>query len=327
MPRQARLDAPGTLHHVIVRGIEKGRIVDDQKDRENFASRMGEIASDTKTAIYGWSLMINHAHILLRSGPLGLSKFMRRLLTGYAVSYNRRHSRIGHVFQNRYKSIVCDEDSYFSELLRYIHLNPLRARLVKNISELNGYPWSGHAVLMGKIKHEWQDRDYVLSWFGKKEGEAKRVYCKYVEEGIRLGKRPDLIGGGLVRSLGGWSAVMSVRSHKQQVLTDERILGAGDFVERILKEADERFKYQLTAKEQRLKMKEMIEETCTKERINARELCMGSRRGSIPRVRGYLACRLINELGVPLAEIARQLGVSTSAIARVLQRRKKSKST
>ena len=83
MPRQARLDAPGTLHHVIVRGIEKRRIVDDRKDRENFVKRMGEIASDISTTIYAWALMRNHAHILLRSGNKGLSGFMRRLLSGY----------------------------------------------------------------------------------------------------------------------------------------------------------------------------------------------------------------------------------------------------
>ncbi|MBW2221415.1 MAG: transposase [Deltaproteobacteria bacterium] len=321
MVRQARLDAPGTLHHVIIRGIEKGRIVDDQKDRENFVSRMGEVASDTKTAIYGWSLMTNHAHILLRSGPFGLSKYMRRLLTGYAITYNHRHSRYGHLFQNRYKSIVCDEDSYFRELLRYIHLNPLRAKLVKGMSELNKYPWCGHVVLMDKIKYEWQDRDYVLSWFGKKDGEAKKAYCKYIEEGISLGKRPDLVGGGLVRSLGGWSEVMSLRSHKQQVLTDERVLGAGDFVENILKEADERLNYQLTAKKRRQKMQEMIEKICEEKGINIKELHMGSRRGSIPQVRADIAYQLINELGIPLAEIARQLGVSTSAITKSLQRR------
>jgi REP element-mobilizing transposase RayT len=321
MVRQARLDAPGTLHHVIIRGIEKGRIVDDQKDRENFVSRMGEVASDTKTAIYGWSLMTNHAHILLRSGPFGLSKYMRRLLTGYAISYNHRHSRYGHLFQNRYKSIVCDEDSYFRELLRYIHLNPLRAKLVKGMSELNKYPWCGHVVLMDKIKYEWQDRDYVLSWFGKKDGEAKKAYCKYIEEGISLGRRPDLVGGGLVRSLGGWSEVMSLRSHKQQVLTDERVLGAGDFVENILKEADERLNYQLTAKKRRQKMQEIIEKICEEKGINIKELHMGSRRGSIPQVRADIAYQLINELGIPLAEIARQLGVSTSAITKSLQRR------
>lgn len=87
MPRQARLDAPGTLHHVIVRGIEKRRIVDDQKDRENFVSRLGEMASATGTTIYAWALMTNHAHILAHSGQSGLPTFMRRLLTGYAMEY------------------------------------------------------------------------------------------------------------------------------------------------------------------------------------------------------------------------------------------------
>jgi REP element-mobilizing transposase RayT len=126
MPRQARLDAPGTLHHVIIRGIEKRPIVDDAVDREGFVSRMGKLAAETQTAIYAWALLENHAHILLRSSPYGLSRYMRRLLTGHAVVYNQRHNRHGHLFQNRYKSIVCDEEAYFLELVRYIHLNPLR---------------------------------------------------------------------------------------------------------------------------------------------------------------------------------------------------------
>jgi putative transposase len=126
VPRQARLDAPGTLHHVLVRGIEKRRMVDEGKDRESFVGRMGQVAAETETHIYAWALMSNHAHIVLRSGPYGLSKFMQRLLIGYAVTYNRRHGRHGHLFQNRYKSIVCDEDAYFRELVRYIHLHPVK---------------------------------------------------------------------------------------------------------------------------------------------------------------------------------------------------------
>jgi REP element-mobilizing transposase RayT len=315
MPRQARLDAPGTLHHVIIRGMEKGRIVDGQKDREMFISRLGEIALATKTAIYAWSLMINHAHLLVRSGPQGLSQFMRRLLTGYAINYNKRHSRIGHLFHNRYKSI-------FLVLIRYIHLNPVRVRQVKDVSELNRFPWSGHAVLMGNVKHTWQDRDYVLSWFGKKEKDAKKAYEKFVREEMAKEKRPELVGGGLVRSLGGWSEVVSLRSRKQHMLTDERILGAGDFVEKILKEADKRFKTQLAVKKQRVKMNAMIKEVCLKEKINIWELRMGSLRRSVSRVRAKLACQLIDDLGIPLAEIARELGVSTSAVAKIVQRRK-----
>ena len=106
MPRQARLDAPGTLHHVIIRGIEQRKIVNDDQDRQDFIFRMGTIALETETLIYAWALMTNHAHILLRSSPSGLPRYMRRLLSGYAISYNRRHRRHGYLFQNRYKSIV-----------------------------------------------------------------------------------------------------------------------------------------------------------------------------------------------------------------------------
>src|SRR3989338_7612133 len=127
MPRQARLDAPGTLHHVIIRGIEKKPIVKDDADRKAFIDRMGQLAFESQTAIHAWALMTNHAHILLQSGPKGLPSLMRRLLTGYAITFNKRHRRHGHLFQNRYKSIICDKDSYFTGLVRYIHLNPLRA--------------------------------------------------------------------------------------------------------------------------------------------------------------------------------------------------------
>ncbi|MFC1869319.1 transposase [Thermodesulfobacteriota bacterium] len=99
MPRRARLDAPGTLHHVMVRGIERSKIVDDDADRENLVSRLGTLAADTQTTIYAWALMSNHAHILLRSSTVGLSNFMRRFLTGYAISYNRRHRRWGISFR------------------------------------------------------------------------------------------------------------------------------------------------------------------------------------------------------------------------------------
>ena len=180
MPRRARLDAPGTLHHVIIRGIERRRIVDDVADRKSLVERLGELAKGTKTRIYAWALMTNHAHVLLRSSEIGLSAFMRRLLTGYAIYYNRRHRRWGHLFQNRYKSIICDEDPYFKELVRYIHLNPVRGNLVKSLSKLDCYRWSGHGAIMGKVKYDWQDRDYVLGWFGHKQGAARKAYRNFV---------------------------------------------------------------------------------------------------------------------------------------------------
>jgi putative transposase len=323
MPRQARLDAAGTLHHIILRGIEKRHIFGDDLDRENLVIRMGQLASDTKTKIYAWSLLTNHAHLLIRSGPEGLPQYMRRLLTGYAQEYNRRHKRYGHLFQNRYKSIVCEEDVYFQELVRYIHLSPLRAGLVQNLVQLDRYPWSGHGVLMGKVKYSWQDADYVLSWFGKKVGQARRTYHRYVSEGIKQGRRPELVGGGLIRSLGGWSAVQSLRRSGQEVLTDERILGTDDFVERMLGEADPKARRLFSSRLRDKEVLQFMEERCDQDRISVRDLQMGSRRGMIPGIRSDLAWKLAREWGFSLAEIARQLGVSTSAISQILRRRLK----
>ena len=320
MPRRARLDAPGTLHHVMVRGIEKRKIVNDVADRKNFVKRLGELAASTKTAIYAWALMTNHAHILLRSAEIGLSGFMRRLLTGYAISYNRRHRRWGYLFQNRYKSIVCDEDAYFTELVRYIHLNPLRAKLVKSLDQLDRYRWSGHGVLMGKVKNDWQDRYYVLKWFGKTEGEAKRAYRNYVQKGIDQGRRPELVGGGLIRSLGGWSAVKAMRRSGDRELSDDRILGSGEFVEQIIKEADAKIKYQLPVKEQHQKINEFITKVCKSEKVSVAELKAGRRHQEASRVRAQIALGLVKTQGVSLAEVARRLGVSTSAISKIIKR-------
>jgi len=272
MSRQARLDAPGTLHHVMVRGIEGRRIVDDEQDRREFVTRLGTVARETTTSVYAWALLSNHAHILLSSGVQGLSKFMRRLLTGYAVTYNIRHRRHGHLFENRYKSIVCDEDSYFTELVRYIHLNPLKVKLVKDFNELERYPYCGHGVITGRLRATWLDWEYVLSWFGRREREARKAYRQFVREGITLGRRPELVGGGLVRSVGGRSEVVSLRRQGVRETTDERILGSGDFVERVLKEADEKTKGAYSARERKKRVEQLIVGMCKKGNISVNEL-------------------------------------------------------
>jgi putative transposase len=129
MPRKSRIDAPGALHHVIARGIARREIFLADADRDDFLKRLADILMESKTACYAWVLIPNHLHLLLRTGTTPLSSVMKRVLTGYAVGFNRRHNRQGHLFQNRYKSILCQEEPYLLELVRYIHLNPLRAGL------------------------------------------------------------------------------------------------------------------------------------------------------------------------------------------------------
>ena len=318
MPRQARLDFPGTLHHVICRGIEKQNIVSDDYDLNNFVRRLGNIADGTQTSIYAWALMTNHAHILLRSGPQGLSDFMRKLMTGYAVSYNRRHNRHGYLFQNRYKSIICEEENYLLELVRYIHLNPLRVGLAHTMDELDAYLYSGHSVIMGRSDHKWQDREYVLRLFGDKEGRAKKEYWRFVEGGIGRGQRPELVGGGLVRSQGGWSQVVSMRSRGLAEKADERILGSRDFVEKIVAEAEERQKRQLIGISALRKVENTIRTMCNEEGVNESELRGGSRRRQTSRLRRRIACELVERYGIPMATVARETGVTTTAFSKMM---------
>jgi REP element-mobilizing transposase RayT len=320
MPRGARLDTPGTLHHVILRGIERRQIVDDDLDRENFVNRLGQLADDSRTAIYAWALLDNHAHLLMRSGPAGISAFMRRLLTGYAISYNRRYYRYGHLFQNRYKSIICEEDAYFTELVRYIHLNPLRAGIVESLEQLDRHPWCGHGVLLAKCDADWQDRDYVLKWFGRTEAQAKRIYREFVKKGIAQGQRPELVGGGLIRSMGGWSVVKSLRRSGEHEKGDARILGSGDFVAQVIDEAEQKVRQQLAGDDLIERAEKLISSYCTEHNIPIEVLRSGSRRQAVSAIRRQLALRLVKKIGLSMAETGRQLGLTTSGVAQILRR-------
>ena len=164
--------------------------------------------------------MTNHFHLLLRTGTTPIATVMRRLLTGYAVNFNRRHRGYGHLFQNRYKSILCEQYPYLQELVRYIHLNPLRAGIVGKLKALDTYPYCGHSAIMGKVKYAFQDVGYILKLFGNKISQARKHYQKFVKMGVSAGRRPDLTGGGPVRSAGGWAALKAMRKSKSRMKGD-----------------------------------------------------------------------------------------------------------
>jgi len=320
MPRGARLDAPGTLHHVMVRGIEGMAIVQDDDDRQRFVDRLGQVAGATGTTIHAWSLMSNHAHLLLRSSATGLSTFMRKLLTGYATTYNRRHKRHGHLFQNRYKSIVCEEEPYFLRLVSYIHLNPLRAGLVGSTEELDRYPWSGHAVLLNRIRHEWQNRETVLAYFGTRASAARKAYREFVATESGRGRQPELTGGGLIRSTGGWSEVKSLRKRQEKQFSDERILGSSEFVKEILDEVESGRKEQFPAVSPEQDARERVAQLCRDQGVLRQALQGGSRNRTCSAIRRQLAGEFVGELGMSYAGAARLLGISASAVNQILMR-------
>jgi putative transposase len=307
MPRGPRLDAPGALHHVIARGIEGRQIFRSDKGREDFLTRLGQVVKDGQASCFAWVLIPNHVHILVRTGATPLARMMRRLLTGYAVSFNLRYQRSGHLFQNRYKSIVCEEDSYLLELIRYIHLNAIRAGLVKTLRELDRYRWSGHSVLMGYESRPWQAREEVLSYFGRRQGAARRKYRQFILEGISMGRREDLIGG--TKREGGEREEWESRRR-----FDSRILGSGTFVEELLAEEEKVIQGRMLFKRRRTNVQEFIDLIGKKFDVTREEMVGGSQRQTASKARSVFCYLGTRELGLTGRELSRALGLTPSAI-------------
>lgn len=298
----------------MVRGINKSDIFNDDQDKARFLERLGNTTTEGQSTVYAWALMSNHVHLLFKSGRYGISSAMRKLLTWYAQYFNRRHRRTGHLFENRYKSILCDEDAYLLALVRYIHLNPIRAGIVKTIEELDTYPWSGHRTIIGKAKHPWMDTETVLAQFGITRRKALHEYHQFMREGVGQGQLKELTGGGLIRSQGGWSQVLSMQRRGRKEDFDERILGGGDFVNKILKDTEDKQRRQLKAQRTGKTIQKLIEEECRRREIGPQELKGGGKRRKVSDTRAIIALRSRDELGLSAAEIARHVGVNTSAI-------------
>jgi REP element-mobilizing transposase RayT len=320
MPRKARIDAPGALHHITVRGIEKRNIFKDNSDRRSFVQRLGKILKDTKTPCYAWALMPNHFHLLLKTGLTPIATIMRRLLTGHAVYFNRRHRRWGYLFQNRYKSILCQEENYLLELVRYIHLNPLRAKQVSDLKKLEHYPYCGHSVLLGHYSNDWQSVDETLELFGKVVSEARRSYYKFVKKGINMGRRPELVGGGLIRSLGGWQAFKAFDRTDVHLKSDERILGDSDFVEEVLIKAQEQCERQYQLEAAGFNIDQVAERVAALLGVKCEQVWKKGKHPKTVKARSLLCYWLVRELGITTTELARRIGISQPAISQSVKR-------
>ncbi len=276
---------------------------------------MGGIIHETHTICYAWALIPNHFHLLLRTGQVPIATFMMRLLTGHAGYFNKRHRRSGHLFQNRYKSILCQEEPYLLELVRYIHLNPLRASIIQDLDRLKDYPYGGHSALMGKIQRDWQDTEWVLRLFDERVQDARRRYHEFVEKGVSKGRRKDLTGGGLIRSMGGWAAVKSMRKAKMFKKSDERILGDGDFVDEVLSMAKEQIerKHRLISKGYNLVM--IADRVCSVMGLEASEIWKRGKSRRRVAARSLLCFWAVRELGMSMTELSGKLDLSLSGVS------------
>jgi putative transposase len=316
MPRGKRLNIIGGVYHLYTRGIERRRIFKDDIDREEFLSRLEDALTKTKSTCYAWSLMPNHIHLMIRTGKGSLSDVARRLLTGYAIYFNARHKRRGYLYQNRYKSILCQEDVYFQGLVRYIHLNHIKANIVPTLGKLDKYPWSGHSAIMGNKQRSWQNIDQVLLYFSEHRKKAINLYREFIQAGIGKKEKTDFLGGGLVRSAGGWTNLERMKRKKEYWRGDERILGDDSFVNQILNEAEETIdqRDKLTREGWDLdKIKAKVMEILEIRDIN---LNKKGRDNSISKVKA-LVCYFGNkELGISGAEIGRFLNISQPAVSK-----------
>jgi REP element-mobilizing transposase RayT len=323
MPRQARIDTPGALHHIIFRGIERRNIFLDDTDRENFLERLGLVLTETGSACYAWTLIPNHVHLLLRTGMTPLSTVMRRLLTGHAAYFNHRHQRCGKLFQNRYKSILCQKDAYLLELVRYIHLNPIRAQIAPDLISLDKWPFCGHSTIIGNHRNPWQAVSYVLGFFGKGGNDARQKYREYVEQGVDQGRRPELTGGGLIRSMGGWSAVKMCKNASVIVKSDERILGDSEFVEKILCTANERYESKYALKAAGYDLAKVARRVCRQTGVAMKQLWSRGKQPETVQARSLLCYWACRELGMKTTELARELKISQPTVSQSVRRGEK----
>jgi len=178
MARQLRIEFPNAFYHITARGNERKAVFKSVKDREKFLSYFESASNRYGAVIHAYCLMDNHYHILIET-PLGnLSKIMQHINSSYTTYFNIRHDRSGHLFQGRYKSILVDADEYAKELSRYIHLNPVRAKMVKTPEE---YQWSSCVYYTDKKEApEWLCRDFILGYFGEKFSTSQRHYKEFV---------------------------------------------------------------------------------------------------------------------------------------------------
>lgn len=312
MARSIRLDRPGATHHVMGRTISGRPLFGDDYDRISFIVRLGRCCVCCGVKVLAWCLMPNHFHLLVRTSDTPLSSFMARLLTGHASHMNARHHGSGHLFQGRFKSILVADESYLTTLIRYIHLNPLRAGLLSNLKDLGTYRWCGHRMLAGSPAPCWMDVRSALGVFADDKKSAVRSYQQFMAEGVQIGGSEDVPVHAITRA--GMDVPSGRKVSMERDVSREHLAGdirtARNIAREIPEEMRSRFRKRVPADEG---IEALFVEIKRRWRINRKDLMKRSWGGDISEARAFMAYYLTAELGFSLAEAGRRLGISRAA--------------
>ena len=315
MPQMRRLEVPGSLVHIMAHSIQELPLFGDDEDKMVFLSRFSKKLKQTGFQCYSWNLMDNHYHLFLHVNELPMSKLMRGLNSGYARYYNKKHNRKGTLFQNRFKSVLCQDQDYAVQIIKYIHLNPLRAGMVKSLEELKTYKWSGHGVLMGvegAMGEEFQNRLECLRRFGENEPEAVNNYYNFLnqdfsENNENAGQLSFIEHTEIKGSCKGWPAV----------------IGNHGFVTDALDKYNANSNRRHREADYPIVLKTNADKICCDFGITSGQFFKRGRQNNISKARARFCHQMhIIEL-LPLSVIARYLKISIAPVTRLVEQGEK----
>jgi putative transposase len=288
MARKPRVEFEGAFYHVIVRGNQRQKIFRDDRDRLYYLERLEHYRRRYRFTIYAYVLMSNHVHLLLETGKTPLSKILQGIQFTYTQYYNRRYRTVGHLFQGRYKAILCDRDAYLLELVRYIHLNPAR---MKNPEELATFSWSSHQAYLGKKGPVSVETALILGQLGSTAAQAPKAYRRFIDEGRNLG-----------------------HEERYYQAVDQRFLGDEKFIEQIAERAPRR---EIRPGGRKLSFDKLLHAVAHVHGCPANEFTAAGRQRAWTKPRAQLAYLAREWCAMKAVEIAQRLHRDASMISRL----------
>ena len=288
MPRKPRLHVPGGFFHVILRGNGRSDIFFAREDRSIWESLIADAVRRYEHRIHAYCWMTNHTHMAIQSGPEPLAQFITYIAGNYARRMNIRMQRTGHLFERRYRAFLVQDDTYLLELVRYIHMNPVRAGLVDRCDD---YEWSSHSAYLDSGRPEWLTVDCVLQMFGQSDECAQRNYAQFINE-PQEDSIQTLLRAGCKR--------------------DSRYIGSDDWLEKI--------KTVEPCVGAQKNLNEIIVEHCRNHAVTEAELSSTSRSHKLAAIRAEIATDAVAAQSATITEVAKRFGRSQPALSRTMRR-------